>query len=89
MGQYITYVVVTLVRTLLYVLEITMFLRALLSWFPIDEESRLMSFLYTVTEPVIQPVRALLYRLNLFQNSPLDVSFFITYIIIAILSVVL
>ena len=89
MGQYITYVVVTLVRTLLYVLEITMFLRALLSWFPIDEESRLMSFLYTVTEPVIQPVRALLYRLNLFQNSPLDVSFFISYIIIAILSVVL
>ena len=89
MGQYITYVVVTLVRTLLYVLEITMFLRALLSWFPIDEESRLMSFLYTVTEPVIQPVRALLYRLNLFPNSPLDVSFFITYIIIAILSVVL
>lgn len=89
MGQYITYVVVTLVRTLLYALEIAMFLRALLSWFPIDEESRLMSFLYTITEPVIQPIRALLYRLNLFQNSPLDVSFFITYIIIALLSMLL
>ena len=89
MGQYITYVVVTLVRTLLYALEIAMFLRALLSWFPIDEESRLMSFLYTITEPVIQPIRALLYRLNLFQNSPLDVSFFITYIIIALLSILL
>lgn len=89
MGQYITYVVVTLVRTLLYALEIAMFLRALLSWFPIDEESRLMSFLYTITEPVIQPIRALLYRWNLFQNSPLDVSFFITYIIIALLSMLL
>ena len=89
MGQYITYVVVTLVRTLLYALEIAMFLRALLSWFPIDEESRLMSFLYTITEPVIPPIRALLYRLNLFQNSPLDVSFFITYVIIALLSMLL
>lgn len=77
------------VRIFLGALEIAMFARAILSWFPIDEDNPLLGFLDSVTEPFIAPVRALLERFDLFQDFPLDIAFFITFIIISILAAVL
>lgn len=74
---------------LLSVLELLMLGRAILSWFPLDEDNPLPRFLYAVTEPVIAPVQAILERLNLFQGLPIDMSFFFTFILISILSMLI
>jgi YggT family protein len=74
---------------LLSVLELLMLARAILSWFPVDEDNPLPRFLHAVTEPVIAPVRAVLERLNLFQGMPIDMSFFFTFILISILSMLI
>ena len=77
---YVVYLIVSLVRLLLFVLELAMLLRAVLSWFPIDEDNAIVNFLYTITEPLIAPVRLLLDKLGWFRNTPIDISFFITFL---------
>lgn len=76
------------VRVFLAAIELAMFVRAILSWF-FAEDSRLGNFLYAVTEPVIIPVRALFDKLGWFQNLPIDVSFFVTFLLISLLGAIL
>ena len=60
-----------------------MLIRALLSILFMGEESKFAMILYFFTEPFIMPMRIILQKLNLFQGSPLDVSFFLTSILLA------
>lgn len=77
------------VSALLFIVQTAMFLRAILSWFIPDENNRLVQFLIVITEPFIIPVRVLLEKLNLFQNTPIDVSFFITYLLLWVITLFL
>ena len=73
---------------LLYAIQLAMLARAILSWFPIDS-NRFTDFLYGITEPVIYPIRGLFMKLNWFQESPLDISFMVTYLLIMIILIFL
>ncbi len=86
--NYALHIVSTVVVTLLSVIQLAMLVRAILSWFPM-EESRFSNFLYGITEPVIYPVRALFIRMNWFQQSPLDMSFMVTFLLLSLLTTVL
>ena len=66
------------------ILEIAMLVRAVMSWFPFGE-GRIGDFVYAVTEPFIVPVRALLERFEFVRNSPLDIPFFVTAMILSVL----
>ena len=85
----VLYVFCTAIRIFLSVLETAMFLRALLSWFIMDEENGFMRILWAVTEPAIMPVRALLNRFGVGEDSPVDIAFFVTMILLMILGVIL
>jgi len=76
------------VRVFLAAVELAMFARAILSWF-FTEESRLGDFLYAVTEPVILPVRLIFEKFGWFQNLPIDVSFFVTFLLISVTGAIL
>ena len=84
--QTFAYILISTVDAILMALQIAMFIRAILSWIPGLEENKFSNFLYTVTEPVIMPIRALFDRMGWFQNSPLDAAFFVTYILLAVIS---
>ena len=58
----ILYIFTKTVSVLISALQLLMMLRAVISWLPVDEDSNLVTFLYTMTEPLIMPVRALLSR---------------------------
>ena len=73
------------VVTLILALQIAMFIRAIISWFPIDE-NKFTNFLYSVTEPVILPIRLLFEKLGWFQNLPIDISFFVTFLLLSLIS---
>lgn len=74
---------------LLYVLDVGLFLRAILSWIDPEMSFRVSAFLYSITEPVIQPIRKLCYKMNWFQRTPIDVPFMITVLLVIVAQMVL
>lgn len=86
---HILYVVGTTVRVIVYLLQFLMLARAILSWLPLDEDNPIENFLYMVTEPVIAPVRALIEHFGWFEGLPIDMSFFITFILLSVIQIFL
>lgn len=79
------YVVATTLSVLLSAIQLLMLVRAIMSWLPMDEDSTLVRFITMATEPVIMPVRYLLDRFGLFEGMPIDMSFFITFMLISVI----
>ena len=77
------------VLALLSAIELCMLVRAVLSWFPIRDDNPILRFVCMVTEPLIAPIRALFDRLGWFRNFPLDMSFFVAFLLLSALSGVL
>lgn len=80
---------VNLVDLILSAVLFAMLIRAVLSFLMMGEESRFSMMLYYITEPFILPVRRLLERFGLFQGMPIDVSFFMTTVLLAMLQTLL
>ncbi len=74
---------------LVRILEICMLIRAVLSWFPIRDDNPILSFVHMVTEPIVAPVRALFERMGWFRNLPIDISFFVSFLLLSMLSTVM
>ena len=80
-------VVKSAVSIFLMAIQLAMLLRAVLSWFPLD--NGFVDFLHNVTEPFIYPIRRLFERFGWFQGVPIDISFMVSYLLISIISVLL
>ena len=80
------YVILTGIVIFLYVADIALLGRAVLSWFPEGGQSRIAALLYVITEPFIMPVRGLCNRLGWFQGMPLDMPFLITSLLLLMIS---
>lgn len=80
---------VIFVLRFLDILSLAMLLRAILGWFIMDGEGKFMRFLYVLTEPVVYPFRKLFYKLNWFQNSPIDVAFTFSWLFLSLIEFVL
>ena len=76
-------------KALLWVLQICMLLRAVLSWFPLKEDNPFLGFVTMVTEPIVAPVRNLFDRFGWFEDLPIDMAFFTAYILLALVSTLL
>ena len=77
-----------LVASLLEIYVLLILGRIILSWFPVSPESpvaAVSSFLYSVTEPVLGPVRNLLPSVGMLDLSPLVVILFIQLLAIPLL----
>ncbi len=71
------------------VLEMLMIVRMLLSWMPVDDDSPILNFVYAMTEPLILPVRLVLERSETVQALPIDLSFFISFLLLGIIQMAL
>lgn len=63
--------------------------RIILSWFPISPGGPLATiagFLYSITEPVLGPIRNLLPSIGMFDLSPMVVIFAVRLVIIPIIA---
>ena len=77
------------ISILLSAVSFCMLIRMVISFFPAFQDSRVSIFTTVVTEPFIIPVRAVLYKLGIGQDSPIDWAFSLTYILIYILQLFL
>ena len=82
------YILRNILGTLLSVYEILFLIRAVLSWFPDLENDLLLKLQDTVcafTEPVLEPVRRILFRFEWVRSCPFDISFTVVFMLIIIL----
>ena len=61
-----------------------MLIRAVLSLF--TDGGAVFNFVYSITEPIVIPIRKLLERFNFASATPIDISFMITYLLLSLLS---
>lgn len=74
---------------LFMLVQVAMLVRAVTSWFPGGDESAIGMVSYTITEPVVIPVRRMLERFESVRNFPIDMSFFVAFLLVSMLSAVL
>lgn len=79
------YIIAKTIYVILDTVSITLFVRMILSLFSDGEPGRFYMLTYYITEPFIAPVRALMAKLNIGQNSPIDWSFFVTALLISLI----
>ncbi len=84
--QPVVQVFVNLVLIIISILELLILVRAITSWFPLDDDSPLLNFLYLATEPILAPIRALLELIPFMRNLPIDASTLVAYLLLTILS---
>ena len=82
--EYAFYLVKHTLLVIIDVLDLAMLLRAILSWIMRGEENGFTAFLYALTEPVIHPIRQLFYKLNWFQETPLDMPFLFAVLLLMV-----
>lgn len=70
---------------LVVAVELSMMVRAILSFIMPDGDNTLTRFLYAVTEPFVSVVRRLFVALHYENNFFLDIPFFATYFLLMIL----
>jgi len=59
------------ITLLTQVLTFAIFIRAILSWFPINASNPLVIVLFQITEPVLAPLRKVVPRLGMIDLTPL------------------
>ncbi len=82
-------VIAKTVSILISVISTAMFLRAICSFIPPLAESRFYALLLMLTEPVVMPVRFLMYKFNIGQNLPIDLSFTVAYFLLIFIEMLL
>ena len=69
--------------------EFLLVARAIVSWISQDLSNPVVNFLYTVTEPMLAPVRSLMFKLPFFANCPIDFSMLVVFMILEVIQTVL
>ena len=67
-----------MLSTLIRVYQTILFIRAIMSWFPDVARSSAGQFIYSITEPVLSPVRDFMRR-KIDLGLPIDLSFLVVY----------
>lgn len=77
------------VMVVLDVLMLALLVRALLSWLDPQGEWGISNFLFTLTEPIIFPLRQLFAKMHWFEGLPLDMPFMFTWLLLSLLQLLL
>lgn len=77
------------VNIFLYAIMFMMVFRALTSWLPIDDSSPIMSFVFSITEPIVYPFRLLTEKIPALQGLPIDISFLLASTAVIFLTLIL
>lgn len=75
-----------ILSAILSVFDLLLLVRAVCSWVPSFRDSIVYRMSYTITEPILSPVRDLLYRIEWVRRCPIDLSFLVVLLIVNTLS---
>ena len=75
-------VIALILQILLRVLQLLIFARVILAFFPIYRKSAVVSIPYAFTEPIIMPVRSLLFLIKPLERLPFDISPIVVFLLL-------
>lgn len=81
--QGILYLLIASVRLILSAWYLLFIISAVLSWLP-DIDNAFTDFVFSITEPVLAPIRDLFDRLGVSSALPIDLSFLVVMILLSI-----
>ena len=64
-------IILNFIRILCDILSFAIFVRALLTWFPISPSNPLVSIIYQLTEPIMAPLRRIIPRIGMIDITPI------------------
>lgn len=70
---------------IILLMEILLFIRAVLSWFPMANESKFGQITYNLTEPILIPFRKLVSASSVIRNSMIDISFIVAILVLEVI----
>lgn len=76
---FLKYLAVSLI-SVISLFQFVMLVRAVCSWFPKVRVTKFFRILHVITEPVISPMRDLLFKISFLRRLPIDLSFLATYL---------
>lgn len=76
--------VYTALNIVLAIFEFALIARVLLSWLP-SINGKVVNLLYSVTEPILTPIRSLLSKSSFFGNSMFDFSPIVAFLLISMI----
>jgi uncharacterized protein YggT (Ycf19 family) len=85
----VLYIIAKVTAILLSAVSLAMILRMLMPIFMNVEDNRLYMFCCLISEPFVIPVRYLMVKFNIGQNSPIDWAFCFSYLILSMLQTML
>ena len=77
--------ITSIIKCLLYAMELFLVIRAVLSWFPGVDGGKVYDFCFYVTEPLVAFVRSLIMRVRALREFPFDLAYMFSYFLIWIL----
>ena len=83
--ELLLYIIAKLVDLTLGAVSAAMLLRVIIPLVTDAENNRLYAFCTVISEPFVIPFRYILVKLNVGQDSPIDMSFTLAYFAIALL----
>ena len=69
---------------LLNILQFLMLAMAIMSWIPQLRQSRLYGSISMLLEPLLMPIRKLLWRIPALRSFPLDLSFLLLWLLLSL-----
>lgn len=82
-------IIIEAIRWLITIIQFLIFARAIASWFPMKQGNPIYSGLVSLTELFVGPVRGLISRSSIGNNLPIDLSIFVTYLILEMIKATL
>lgn len=82
------YSVYRAINLVLWVFEWALIIRVLLTWLPVSRNNKFVDLLYTITEPVLGPIRNMLSRSSFMNNSMFSMFDFSPIVAFLLISVV-
>lgn len=73
------------IDVLFNVIQTMVFIRVLLSWFPIAKNGRIVTYIYQVTDPILVPVKNMLEKSAIGRSMYVDFSPIVALLLLSIL----
>lgn len=78
--------IIYLISALISIYASVLLIYCITTWFIHDPSNLFLKALSSVTEPLLKPIRTLLYRFEFFRNSPIDFSSLMLFFILQIIT---
>lgn len=85
----VLYIILSALNYLIWIIVVLIFLRSILSWFPGGSESKTGSILFTLTEPILGPIRRVFMKFEFARSSPFDFSPVVAILLLFLLQTII